>query len=129
VPYQLQTLAQLADETELLVFTELDVLVATLVEVLLLVATLMEVLLLVAALVEVAVALDVEGAIEEEGTLEDEGILEEDGVLELLTCAPLQTLPDTEGISAVPPFLAPWKPNSIDCPGAMLPFQPRFVAV
>jgi hypothetical protein len=103
VPYQLQALAQLLDTAELLelVFTALDVLVATLV------ATLDEVLL-VAELVEVAVR---------------------DEVARLLELAVPQRLPVIVGASTAPPFFAPWKPNSTVWPTAILPFHPRLEAV
>jgi hypothetical protein len=120
VPYQLQTLAQLLDVTELLllVLLELEVLVARLAEVLLLVAILevlllVEVATLVAALAELVVAELVETRTE----------------LATLLVTPPHKLPVTAGSSIAPPFLAPWKPNSSVCAGAILPFQLRLVAV
>lgn len=48
---------------------------------------------------------------------------------ELVTPPPEQTAPFTVGVSAEPPFLLTWNPNDTVCPGAMLPFQPKEVAV
>lgn len=42
---------------------------------------------------------------------------------------PAHTAPLIVGRSAVAPFLLPWKPKETDWPAAMLPFQPRLVAV
>lgn len=55
-----------------------------------------------------------------------EELLEEEVVLEP---EPLQAAPVTAGISAVPPLVLPIMPNSTVCPGAMLPFQLKFVAL
>ena len=70
------------------------------------------------------------------GVLEDEFGARLVGVLlatldaeELVTPPPEQTAPFTVGVSAEPPFLLTWNPNDTVCPGAMLPFQPKEVAV
>jgi hypothetical protein len=72
----------------------------------------------------VLLLLDDAGALELAGTL----LVTLDAAEELVT-APEQTAPLTVGVSAEPPFLLTWKPKETVCPGAMLPFQPREVAV
>lgn len=60
------------------------------------------------------------------------GVLERDDVvatLEEVVTEPPHKEPLIVGRSAEPLVLVPWKPNDTDWPGAMLPFQPIFVAV
>lgn len=115
--------------TEELVFTELDVLVATDVDEL--VFTELEVLVatevdeLVFTELEVLVAIDVDVDVDELVFTELEVLV----ATELLVATPPQISPVTVGFSAVAPALVPWKPNSADWPTPKAPFQFRLVAL
>lgn len=67
-----------------------------------------------------------------EGLLELVDVLVDTLVLELidvLVDTLVHVLPVNAGFSAAPPFLSPWKPKLTDCPGCMVLFQSRLVAV